>query len=195
MTSNYVEMLKVKKDYEDQIEDLKNLVQVSNIGESPEKEFDIYQTAEDFMKLYYGVSSEVTEEYRKENLKSLCSEEAYEKYGTTDYDNTLNYTITLSDMQIFVDYQNSTTESVYACIFYNENVDWPDINTIVLKKYWTGIFTYDYSKEKWVISDITDYQELLTREEFNSLNVDTNGSELENYEEGSSDDADTETEK
>ncbi len=180
LIDNHIEMLQTKKNYEVQIEDLKKLVQVSNIGKTPEKEFDIYQTAEDFLVYYYGVSKDISAKYRSEKLEELMTENAYAEYGQTDYDNTLNYTVTLEDIRIFVDYKNSTKESVFACIFYDENIDWPEVNTITLKKYWLGTLVFDPSLDKWLVSEITDCQELLTREEFNLLNTDTNGSTLEN---------------
>lgn len=180
LINNHIEMLQTKKNYEVQVEDLKKLVQVSNIGQTPEREFDIYQTAEDFLVYYYGVSADISSKYRAEKLKELMTENAYAEYGETDYDNTLNYTITLADIRIFVDYKDSTKESVFACIFYDENIDWPEVNTITLKKYWLGTLVFDYSSNKWLVSEITDCQELLTREEFNSLNTDTNGSILDN---------------
>lgn len=173
-------MKKTKRDYETQIEELKELVQISNIGKASEKEFDIYKTAEDFLSCYYGVSAEISATYRVGKLKELMTEEAYVEYGAAEYDNTLNYTITLSNVHIYVDYENSSKEGVFACIFYDENIDWPDINTITLKKYWTGTFVFDYMSERWLVDDITECQELLTREEFDYLNADTSGSVLEN---------------
>lgn len=38
----------MRKDYEKKIEDLQKVVRVTNLGKTPEKEFDVYQTAEDF---------------------------------------------------------------------------------------------------------------------------------------------------
>lgn len=193
LVNNHIEMLQTKKDYETQIEELKNLVQVTNLGEAPEIEFDIYQTAEDFLSLYYGVSKEISTDYRAGKLKELMTEDAYSQYGDADYDNELNYTITLADIQTYVDYKNSSREGVLVCVFYDENIDWPGINTITLKKYWLGTFVFDYTSEKWLLNDITDCQELLTREEFNALNVDTNGSTLEDITvEGDDGNADTE---
>lgn len=190
---NRMEMLHTKKEYEEQIEELKGLVQVSNIGETPEKEFDIYQAAEEFLQYYYGVSQEVSAEYRAEKLMAVMTEDAYARYEKTGYDNTLDYTVTLTDIHIYVDYANSSRERVYTCIFYDENTDWSGINTIVLKKYWKGIFRFDNGLEKWLVSDITDSQELLTREEFNALNIDTDESVLKDaMTEGVDKNADTE---
>lgn len=184
LVNNHIEMQNMKKKYETQLEEMKSLVNVTRIGESSETEFDIYETASEFLKYYYGVSENVPAGFREERLQNLMTEQALSQYDITEYDNTQNYSITFDDIRLFVDYKNSTENDVYACIFYDENIDWPNINTITLKKYWRGTFTRDIQEEKWKLDDIEDCQELLTREEFNALNVDTNGSVLETYSEG-----------
>lgn len=192
LADNHFKLYKMERDYEKQIRELKDLVQVTNIGEQQEIEFDVYQTAEDFLNCYYGVSADMPKEYRDEKLKELMTEEAYVEYGETDYDNTQNYTITLSNICIYVDSQHSTKGESYVCIFFDENIDWPEINTITLHKYWRGIFSFDYASKRWLLSEISDFQELLTREEYNALNTDTNGSEFEDsMTEGGGEDADT----
>lgn len=180
LINNHFEMLHTKEDYETQIEELKELVQVSNIGKAPEKEFDIYQTAEEFLNMYYGISADISEEYRTGQLRALMTDTAYQQYAKSDYSDTLNYTITLSDIHIYVDYQNSSKEGVYTCIFFDENTDWPDINTITVSKYWTGIFVFDDASDKWLLDEIIVCQELLTREEFDALIIDTDESIFEN---------------
>lgn len=196
LVNNHIEMLQTKKDYETQIEELKELVQISNIGKVPEKEFDIYQTAEDFLNLYYGISADISKEYRSEQLKTLMTDTAYDKYGVSVYDNTLNYKITLSEIHIYVDYKNSSKNGVYACIFFEENTDWQDINTITVTKYWTGTFVFDNASDKWLLDEITVCQELLTREEFDALIIDTDESIFENPDvEGDDENADTQNEE
>lgn len=180
MVNNHVEMLRTKEKYETQIEELKELVQVSNIGKEPEQEFDIYQTAEDFLNMYYGISPDVTEEYRDKELIALMTDEAYGKYVSASYDNNLDYTVTISDIHIYVDYKNSSREGVYACVFFEENTDWPNINTITVKKYWTGIFAFDSISDKWRLAEITECQELLTREEWDAFIIDTDKGISEN---------------
>lgn len=178
IVDNYIQVQNLKKEYNSRIAELQQLVDISNLGKSPETEFDIYQTAEDFLTIYYGVSASLSPESRKRKLEELMLQDADDEYGEVDYNNTLNYTTTISDIHIYVDGKNSTKERVYACIFFNENIDWneSEIDTIVLKKYWTGTFAFDKKSGAWKCSEITDCQELLTREEFNALNVDTNGS-------------------
>lgn len=188
---NHFKLRKMEKDYENQIEKLKNLVQVTNIGVSPEIEFDIYQTAEDFLCCYYGISEEISADYRLSRLKELMTDAAYTQYVTGDFDNTLGYSVSLSDIHIYVDYRNSNQEKVYACIFYNENTDWSSINTITTKKYWMGVFTYDNSLKKWKLSEITNCQELLTKEEFEAFLIDTDISSLKNEETGGAEVAET----
>lgn len=166
----------MRKDYEKKIEDLQKVVRVTNLGKTPEKEFDVYQTAEDFLKYYYGISSDVTETYRAEQLQKLMTEAAYVNYEK-EYEQDLGYTLSIDNVEIYVDYQNSTQDGVYACIFYKENINWPEVNTIECNKYWKGVFTKEHGE--WKVSEILDCQELLTREEFNILNTDTNGSALE----------------
>lgn len=180
LVNNHVEMLQTKEKYETQIEELKELVQVSNIGKEPEQEFDIYQTAEDFLNMYYGISSDISEEYRDKKLIALMTDEAYGKYVSAAYDNSLDYTVTISDIHIYVDYKNSSKEGVYVCAFFEENTDWPDINTITVKKYWTGIFMFDSISDKWRLAEITEYQELLTREEWDAFIIDTDEGISEN---------------
>lgn len=180
LVNNHVEMLQTKEKYETQIEELKELVQVSNIGKEPEQEFDIYQTAEDFLNMYYGISSDISEEYRDKKLIALMTDEAYGKYVSAAYDNSLDYTVTISDIHIYVDYKNSSKEGVYVCAFFEENTDWPDINTITVKKYWTGIFVFDSISDKWRLAEITEYQELLTREEWDAFIIDTDEGISEN---------------
>lgn len=180
LVNNHVEMLQTKEKYETQIEELKELVQVSNIGKEPEQEFDIYQTAEDFLNMYYGISSDISEEYRDKKLIALMTDEAYGKYVSAAYDNSLDYTVTISDIHIYVDYKNSGKEGVYVCAFFEENTDWPDINTITVKKYWTGIFVFDSISDKWRLAEITEYQELLTREEWDAFIIDTDEGISEN---------------
>lgn len=184
LVNNHIEMQNMKKEYETKMEELKSLVNVTRIGEDDETEFDIYEAASEFLIYYYGVSEDVPDKFRKEKLQGLMTEQALSEYDITVYDNTQNYSITLDNIQVFVDYKNSTENGVYACIFYDENIDWPDVNTITLKKYWRGTFALDIKEERWKLDGIEDCQELLTREEFNALNVDTNGSVLETYSEG-----------
>lgn len=180
LVNNHVEMLWTKEKYETQIEELKELVQVSNIGKEPEQEFDIYQTAEDFLNMYYGISPDVTGEYRDKELIALMTDEAYRKYVSASYDNNLDYTVTISDIHIYVDYKNSSREGIYACIFFEENTDWPNINTITVKKYWTEIFAFDSISDKWRLAEITECQELLTREEWDAFIIDTDKGISEN---------------
>ena len=180
LVNNHVEMLWTKEKYETQIEELKELVQVSNIGKEPEQEFDIYQTAEDFLNMYYGISPDVTGEYRDKELIALMTDEAYRKYVSASYDNNLDYTVTISDIHIYVDYKNSSREGIYACIFFEANTDWPNINTITVKKYWTGIFAFDSISDKWRLAEITECQELLTREEWDAFIIDTDKGISEN---------------
>lgn len=196
LISNHVEMLQTKEKYETQIEELKELVQVSNIGKEPEQEFDIYQTAEDFLNMYYGISPDISEEYRDKKLIALMTDEAYGKYVSAAYDNSLDYTVTISDIHIYVDYKNSSKEGVYVCAFFEENTDWPDINTITVKKYWTGIFVFDSISDKWRLAEITEYQELLTREEWDAFIIDTDEGISENTGmKGEDKNTDTENEK
>lgn len=184
LVNNHIEMQNMKKKYETQLEELRSLVNVTRIAQSGETEFDIYETASEFIKYYYGVSKNVPAGFRKEKLQSLMTEQALSQYDITQYNNAQNYSITLDNIQVFVDYKNSTENGVYACIFYDENIDWPDVNTITLTKYWRGTFTMDIQEEKWKLDGIEDCQELLTREEFNAFNVDTNGSAMEAYPKG-----------
>ena len=182
---NGIEKRKMAQKYEKEIVQLKDMVQISNIGKVPEQEYDIYETAEQFMTLYYGVSEEVTETYRDEQLKRCMTETAYNSYEKA-YEQSLGYTSDISNIEIYVDYRNSTEQGVYACIFFDQNINWPNVDTIVLHKYWKGVFVSDNGT--WKMSEITDCQELLTREEFNVLNTDTNGNVLEDIPGGDNND-------
>lgn len=179
MINQYLKIQQIENGYREEIESLRSLVNVTNIGKSPELQFDIYQSAEDFFSYYYGVSSGLTSEYRETQLQQLMTEEAFNKYGQKEYNNTIGCEITITDIQTYVDFKKSSKERVYACVFFYENIKWPKIDAITLKKYWQGSFVYDESVEKYVLEDIIDCQELLTREEFNALNMDTNGTTLE----------------
>lgn len=114
---NGIEKRKMAQKYEKEIAQLKDMVQISNIGKVPEQEYDIYETAEQFMTLYYGVSEEVTETYRDEQLKRCMTETAYNSYEKA-YEQSLGYTSDISNIEIYVDYRNSTEQGVYACIFF-----------------------------------------------------------------------------
>lgn len=192
MADNHFKLYKLERDYEKQIEELKKLIPTTEAGEVSDFTSDVCETVNNFLDCYYGVSPEMPRDYREEKLKELMTEDAYIEYGGADYDNTQNYTITLDDMYIYTDYGASEME-VNVCVFYNENINWPEINTITLRKYWRGTFIFDYALQQWLLSDITDCQELLTREEFNALNADTNGDVYEeSAEEGGAGNADSE---
>ncbi len=174
MVRHSMQLAQVENEYKEEIEELRSLVNVTNIGKSPELEYDIYDSAENFVNLFYGVSKEINQEYRSEKLNELMTQDAFINYVEQgNYDNSLDYEVTISNLKIYVDYKNSSKAAVDVCIFYEENTDWAGINTITLPKYWKGIFKFDEVSDTWCVDEIIVCQELLTREEYDKYITDT----------------------
>lgn len=174
MVRHSMQLAQVENEYKEEIEELRSLVNVTNIGKSPELEYDIYDSAENFVNLFYGVSKEINQEYRSEKLNELMTQDAFINYVEQgNYDNSLDYEVTISNLKIYVDYKNSSKAAVDVCIFYEENTDWAGINTITLPKYWKGIFKFDEVSDTWRVDEIIVCQELLTREEYDKYITDT----------------------
>lgn len=180
---DYIERVKLKQDYEGKIQDLKKLVKLSNLGEKNELDFDIYQPAEYFLKYYYGVSPDVTADYRKEQLLKYMTEDACNTYDK-EYNNAMGYENVIDNIMIYIDYKNSSEDAVYACIFFYENIKWPGIDTLVTPRYWKGIFAYDYEALAWKVSEITECTNLYTEDDLLRYNIDTNESSMEYIETG-----------
>lgn len=169
-----VKVNQLEKEYKDEIEELRTLVNITNLGASPEKEYNIYASAQDFMELFYGISKEISQEYRNEKLEELMTQEAFVRYVQNEtYDNSLNYEVYISNLEIYVDYNNSGKSAVYVCVFFDENTDWTGVNAITLHKYWKGVFQFDDVSDTWKVKEIIDCQELLTREEYDAFMTDT----------------------
>ncbi|MGN0437800.1 MAG: hypothetical protein ACI4F4_04695 [Lachnospiraceae bacterium] len=159
--------------YEDQINELQSMVSISNIIESSELQYDIYDNAREFLTYYYGISEDVSQEFRRNKLESLMTEQAINHLDLDTYENMYGYESNIDNIHIYIDEENATNTSVTACIFFDENIKWPNINVITNPKLWIGEF--DKIDNVWKVNQVISYQQLISEQEYNALNLDTNG--------------------
>lgn len=159
--------------YEDQINELQSMVSISNMIESSELQYDIYDNAKDFLAYYYGISEDVSQEFRRNKLESLMTEHAMNYLDLDTYENMYGYESNIDNIHIYIDEENATNTSVTACIFFDENIKWPNINMITNSKLWIGEF--DKVGNVWKVNQVISYQQLISEQEYNALNLDTNG--------------------
>lgn len=159
------------------IEELQSLISVSNIVTINQTQYDIKDAAESFLTYYYGVSKDVSKDYRKEKLKELMTEQALKKYDIDTYDDAYGYESIIDDITIYINEETASDTKVEACIFFTENIKWPNINQISNPKYFKGEFV---NEDGWKLNLITEYHQLISEEDYNSMNLNTNGeSEVE----------------
>lgn len=180
--SYQIQIKELTNRYEDEICELQSMISVSNIVERSDCRYDIDETAREFLKYFYGISTDVSKEYRDKMLKRLMTQDAYNQYDGEQYDNMYGYENRIDNIQIYVNEETATDTSVTACIFFYENIKWPNIQVITNPKYWIGEFSYDSVEATWKISKIIKFEQLISEEEYHALNVDTNGFGIEEAE-------------
>lgn len=181
--SYQIQIKSLTGNYEDRINELQSMVSVSNMIESSELQYDIYDNAKDFLAYYYGISEDVSQEFRRNKLESLMTEQAMNHLDLDTYENMYGYESNIDNIHIYIDEENATNTSVTACIFFDENIKWPNINVITNPKLWIGEFEFDKVDNEWKVNQVISYQQLISEQEYNALNLDTNGMD---YNDGSS---------
>lgn len=169
----------LKRDNEKKISELQSMISVSNLIEDSEFQYNVYDNAEKFLSYYYGISENISLKFRKQQLEKLMTKDAIQQCDLDCYDNTYGYESTIDNIRIYLDEKNGTNTSVTACIFFDENIKWPSINLITNSKLWIGEFNFDATDKEWKMNKIISYQQVISEEEYNALNLDTNGSEAD----------------
>ena len=173
--SYQIQIKSLTQKYENQIDELQSLVSISNIVENADVQYDIYENAREFIRYYYGISEDVSQEFRRNKLESLMTQAAINESDLDTYENMYGYKSSIDNIRIYVDEEGGTSTSVIACIFFDENIKWPNINVITNQKLWIGEFNYDAKEDKWKVNSIISYQQFISEQEYNSLVLDTNG--------------------
>lgn len=162
-----VEVRNLKKQYESDIEKLREM-----IPEHTEVDNDTAcdEYVNNWMQYYFGVKEGITNEYRDEQLKLLMTDDClFENYP--EYDGDYRYETRVNEIRIF--YSDVTDTKKRICILFEKDVIWDNIDPLTSRWYMTGAIVFEDGA--WKISEITECDELVTREEYNILLPDTNG--------------------
>lgn len=178
---NHIEKQQLCKRYEQQLEQLTMLLEQKDWDVS-EEGTGIEEAAESFVQTYFTISKDITARYREERLKDIMTEEAYISSDAGIYDNTLDYETQVSDIQVYSMITEPGQIEAEVCIFFTEITKWPEINEIPIHRYWQGSLSKD-PEGIWKISKWRTCQELLTREEFDRFNDDSDAGEYQADEE------------
>lgn len=170
-----LEINRLKRQYEAEEEQLREMI--------PENTY-IEQTVQDdklcdevikkWINYYYGVSEDVTKEFRDEQLSELMTTESFSS-DYIEYEDELGYEAQIEDIQIY--YYPATETEKDICIFFTKSIIWPQLNP--LKSHWYLKGTVILEDDKWKLDAIKQCEELITREEYNTLQIDTNGAMLD----------------
>lgn len=176
MNINHVlEIKRLKSEYETDMEKLREMIPETNTFSTLSNDDNVCdENIKEWLKYYYGVSEDVTKQFRDEQLSKLMTLDAY-LADNKEYDIELGYEAELSDIQIFYKPKSETEKNI--CIFFTQNIIWPQVDPLVSKWYLTGNIVFE--DDIWKMDEITQCDELITRDEYNLLQIDTNGSSLD----------------
>lgn len=170
-----LEIKRLKSQYEADMEKLRDMIpEAANNTQRDINDKSCDESIIEWLTYYYGVSEDVTREFRDQQLSDLMTSEAYLD-SEKEYEIDLGYKSQITDIQIFY-YPLSDTEKDI-CIFFEKNIIWPQIDPLVSRWYMTGHVILEDGI--WKIEEIKQCEEMITREEYNMLQPDTNGSELD----------------
>ena len=172
-----LEMARQKKNYEQNIKELKEMIPARNLsGDDQDSDTTFEEQISKWLTYYYGVSSEITESFRENQLMDYMTEEAFLSYEK-EYESDYGYEEEISEVNIYYNPLSDSERKI--CLFYDQIIKWPQIDPISSHWYLTGNAVYDSVAERWKISEIDSCEELVTREEYNEEFIDTNGNSTE----------------